>query len=136
MRRPRKVMAQMNVVPYIDVMLVLLVIFMVTAPMMKTGVEVDAPEANAKPLTSNNQQEPVIVMVDQTGKYFIEGETPLSLDEITNTIKTKVLEAADRPIYVKGDGRVEYQYLMQAMVAVQKAGAKKIGLMADPERNP
>ncbi|MBK8452351.1 MAG: biopolymer transporter ExbD [Thiofilum sp.] len=136
MRRPRKVMAQMNVVPYIDVMLVLLVIFMITAPMMKTGVEVNAPEADAKPLTTNNQQEPLIVTVDRSGQYFIEGDTPMSLEQITQFIQTKVLEAAERPVYVKGDGRVEYQYLMQAMVAVQKAGAKKIGLMADPERNP
>lgn len=136
MRRPRKVMAQMNVVPYIDVMLVLLVIFMITAPMMKMGVEVDAPEADAKPLTTNNQQEPLIVTVDRSGQYFIEGDTPMSLEQITQFIQTKVLEGAERPVYVKGDGRVEYQYLMQAMVAVQKAGAKKIGLMADPERNP
>lgn len=136
MRRPRKVMAQMNVVPYIDVMLVLLVIFMITAPMMKTGVEVNAPEADAKPLTTNNQQEPLIVTVDRSGQYFIEGDTPMSLEQITQFIQTKVLEATERPVYVKGDGRVEYQYLMQAMVAVQKAGAKKIGLMADPERNP
>lgn len=136
MRRPRKPMAQMNVVPYIDVMLVLLVIFMITAPMMKTGVEVNAPEADAKPLTTNNQQEPLIVTVDRSGQYFIEGDTPMSLEQITQFVQAKVLEAAERPVYVKGDGRVEYQYLMQAMVAVQKAGAKKIGLMADPERNP
>ncbi|MEN9433954.1 MAG: hypothetical protein RLZZ422_1543 [Pseudomonadota bacterium] len=136
MRRPRKVMAQMNVVPYIDVMLVLLVIFMVTAPMMKTGVEVDAPEANANPLTTNNQQEPLIVIVDKKGEYFIEGDSPMSLEQVTDTVKAKVLQAATTPVYVKGDGNVEYKYLMQAMVAVQKAGAKKIGLMADPERNP
>lgn len=136
MRRPRKVMAQMNVVPYIDVMLVLLVIFMVTAPMMKTGVEVDAPEANANPLTTNNQQEPLIVIVDKKGEYFIEGDSPMSLEQVTDTVKAKVIQAATTPVYVKGDGNVEYKYLMQAMVAVQKAGAKKIGLMADPERNP
>lgn len=136
MRRPRKAMAQMNVVPYIDVMLVLLVIFMITAPMMKMGVEVDAPEANANPLTTNNQQEPLIVVVDREGKYFIESDTALSLEQVTELVTAKVREAANRPIYVKGDGRVEYHYLMQAMVAVQKAGAKKIGLMAEPERNP
>jgi biopolymer transport protein TolR len=129
-------MAQMNVVPYIDVMLVLLVIFMVTAPMMKTGVEVDAPEANANPLTTNNQQEPLIVIVDKKGEYFIEGDSAMSLEQVTDTVKAKVLQAATTPVYVKGDGNVEYKYLMQAMVAVQKAGAKKIGLMADPERNP
>jgi biopolymer transport protein TolR len=129
-------MAQMNVVPYIDVMLVLLVIFMVTAPMMKTGVEVDAPEANANPLTTNNQQEPLIVIVDKKGEYFIEGDSPMSLEQVTDTVKAKVIQAATTPVYVKGDGNVEYKYLMQAMVAVQKAGAKKIGLMADPERNP
>ncbi|WP_020558933.1 protein TolR [Thiofilum flexile] len=136
MRRPRKAMAQMNVVPYIDVMLVLLVIFMITAPMMKTGVEVDAPEANADPLTTNNQQEPLIVVVDHEGKYFLEGDNPMSLEEITDVIQDKIRASAERPVYVKGDGRVEYHYLMQAMVAVQKAGAKKIGLMAEPERNP
>lgn len=132
MRRPKRVMAQMNVVPYIDVMLVLLVIFMVTAPMLKAGVEVDIPEVDAAPLTANNQQEPITVIVSREGEFFLESETPASQAEITRHIQTQIADAPERQIYVRGDGKVEYQYLMQAMVAVQQAGATKIGLMADP----
>lgn len=132
MRRPKRVMAQMNVVPYIDVMLVLLVIFMVTAPMLKAGVEVDIPEVDAAPLTANNQQEPITVIVSREGEFFLESETPASQAEITRYIQTQIADTPERQIYVRGDGKVEYQYLMQAMVAVQQAGATKIGLMADP----
>jgi len=136
MRRTRKPMAQMNVVPYIDVMLVLLVIFMVTAPMLKAGVEIDAPDANASPLTTNNQQEPLIISVSRDGKYYLDSQTDVSLSEVSDFVRTQMTQTHDRPVYVKADGGVEYQYLMQAMVAVQQAGAKKIGLMADPLGKP
>ncbi len=134
MRRARKSMAQMNVVPYIDVMLVLLVIFMVTAPMMQSGVEVDAPDADAAPLSADNQQEPLIIQVDQRGQYFLQDGEVLNTADITQYVAGQLGNQQQRPVYVRADASVEYRYLMAAMVAVQKAGAKKIGLMADPAK--
>jgi biopolymer transport protein TolR len=131
-RRHRRVMAEMNVVPYIDVMLVLLVIFMVTAPIMQTGVKVDAPDAQAEPLDANNQQEPLTIAVDAEGHFFLDDGSEVPADSITSYVSSQLDAKAERPIYVRADSTVEYRHLMNAMVAVQKAGAKKIGLMADP----
>lgn len=131
-RARRKPMSEMNVVPYIDVMLVLLVIFMVTAPIMKAGVEVDAPDAQAEPLTADNQQEPLTITVNRDGRFFLDDGSEVAADEITPYVSGQLDPEGTRPIYVRADGSVEYRYLMNAMVAVQQAGAKKIGLMADP----
>ncbi|SEA19242.1 biopolymer transport protein TolR [Thiothrix caldifontis] len=131
-RRRRKIMAEMNVVPYIDVMLVLLVIFMVTAPIMQTGVTVDAPDAQAEPLDANNQQEPLTISVDASGKLFLDDGTEVPAADVTEYVTSQLDAKAERPVYVRADSTVEYRHLMDAMVAVQQAGAKKIGLMADP----
>ena len=131
-RRPRRSMSQMNVVPYIDVMLVLLVIFMVTAPMMQTGVEVDAPDAQAEPLGADNQQEPLTIVVDKNGHFFLDDGSEVPAANVTQYVVSQLDPKAERPIYIRADSTVEYRYLMNAMVAVQQAGAKKIGLMADP----
>ncbi|PIE00566.1 MAG: protein TolR [Thiothrix nivea] len=132
-RRTRKSMAEMNVVPYIDVMLVLLVIFMVTAPMMQMGVEIDLPDADAKSLNANNQQEPLIISVDQSGQYFLSNQTPLNDAELHHYIAQQVVaQPGQRPIYIRAAASVEYQHLMRAMAAAQQAGAEKIGLMAEP----
>lgn len=132
MRRRRRSMAQMNVVPYIDVMLVLLVIFMVTAPMLQSGVDINLPDADATTLTSDNQQEPLIINVDQSGQYFLQDGSAMSAADITTYVRGEMDEAGRRPVYVRADAVVENRYLMTLLVAVQKAGAKQIGLMADP----
>lgn len=131
MRRTRKAMAEMNVVPYIDVMLVLLVIFMVTAPMLHSGVDINLPQANTSPLASDNQQEPLIINVDQMGQYFLQDGTALTLDGISHHIATELAQQ-QRPVYVRADESVQYKFLMAAMVALQDGGAANIGLMADP----
>jgi biopolymer transport protein TolR len=131
-RRKRRAMSQMNVVPYIDVMLVLLVIFMVTAPMMQTGVEVDAPDAQAESLSADNQKEPLTISVNKEGQFFLDDGSEVAAGNITQYVAGQLDPKGERPIYVRADGSVEYRYLMNAMVAVQQAGAKKIGLMADP----
>lgn len=131
-RRRRKIMAEMNVVPYIDVMLVLLIIFMVTAPIMQTGITVDAPDAQAEPLDANNQQEPLTISVDASGRLFLDDGAEVPAANITAYVSSQLDARAERPVYVKADSTVEYRHLMNAMVAVQQAGAKKIGLMADP----
>jgi biopolymer transport protein TolR len=129
----KKQMAEMNVVPYIDVMLVLLVIFMVTAPMMQSGVEIDLPEANAESIGANNQTEPVQIAVDSSGKFHLgeaETENPA---ELAQQIADQLKDKPNRPVYIQGDRAVNYDFIMRAMVAAQKAGAKNIGLIAANE---
>ncbi|MFZ1345217.1 ExbD/TolR family protein [Thiothrix eikelboomii] len=132
MRRARKSMAQMNVVPYIDVMLVLLVIFMVTAPMMQAGVAIDAPDADASPLQSDNQQEPLIILVDQRGQYLLQDGDTLNAKQLTTYVKEQLAGKRNRAVNIRADAGVEYQYVMTAMVAAQRAGATAIHLLADP----
>lgn len=132
MRRARKSMAQMNVVPYIDVMLVLLVIFMVTAPMMQSGVSIDAPDADASPLQSDNQQEPLIILVDQRGQYLLQDGDKLNAKQLATYVQEQLEGKRNRAVNIRADAGVEYQYVMTAMVAAQKAGATAINLLADP----
>lgn len=132
MKRTRKSMAQMNVVPYIDVMLVLLVIFMVTAPMMQSGVAIDAPDADASLLQSDNQQEPLIILVDQRGQYLLQDGDQLNAKQLATYVKEQLEGKRNRAVNIRADAGVEYQYVMTAMVAAQKAGATAINLLADP----
>lgn len=134
MKRARKSMAQMNVVPYIDVMLVLLVIFMVTAPMMQSGVSIDAPDADASPLQSDNQQEPLIILVDQRGQYLLQDGDKLNAKQLASYVMQQLESKRNRAVNIRADAGVEYQYVMTAMVAAQKAGATAINLLADPVR--
>ncbi|MDD5391901.1 MAG: ExbD/TolR family protein [Thiothrix sp.] len=131
-RRKRRSMSQMNVVPYIDVMLVLLVIFMVTAPMMQTGVNVDAPDAQADALHADNQLEPLQIGVDKAGTFLLDNGDEVDATGLQRYVTQELDPKAERPVYIRADSTVEYRYLMNAMVAAQQAGAKKIGLMADP----
>lgn len=134
--KKRRVMAEMNVVPYIDVMLVLLVIFMVTAPMMQTGVQIDLPDAEATTLETDNSQGPLFIAVDQAGEITLENGTDvfeqLTESDLTSKILGQLGEKNTRPVYIRADSDVPYSQIMQVMVAAQKAGAKKIGLMAEP----
>ncbi|HMT91768.1 biopolymer transporter ExbD [uncultured Thiothrix sp.] len=132
MKRTRKSMAQMNVVPYIDVMLVLLVIFMVTAPMLQSGVAIDAPDADAAVLQSDNQQEPLIILVDQRGQYLLQDGDRLSSKQLDNYVAQQLVGKRNKAVNIRADAGVEYQYVMTAMVAAQKAGATAINLLADP----
>lgn len=134
--KKRRVMAEMNVVPYIDVMLVLLVIFMVTAPMMQAGVQIDLPNADASTLETDSSQGPLYIAVDEMGVITLEDGTDVSSElsesELTSQITGQLGEKGTRPVYIRADSNVPYKQIMQVMVAAQKAGAKKIGLMAEP----
>lgn len=132
-RKRRKPVSDINVVPYIDVMLVLLIIFMVTAPLMNLGVELDLPQANANPL--DTPDDPVIVSVDSTGALFltIGGEREsIDIDGLTTKIGAFVRNNPKVPVLVGGDRNVSYGRVYEAMVALQAAGAPRVGLMADP----
>lgn len=130
-QRRRKPMSDMNVVPYIDVMLVLLVIFMVTAPMMQAGVTVNLPNVDAKPLETNSQQEPLVLTVDVDGNYLLDDGSEIQLMAISQYVNSYLGEVPDKPIYVNADDKSTSGSVVRLMAAIQKAGATSIGMMAD-----
>lgn len=138
-KRSRRPMAEINVVPYIDVMLVLLVIFMITAPLLTQGVQVDLPKAASKPLSAA-EKEPLIVSVDAQGQYFLNiSSTPgVPINEATLMQKVGAelskakREGREQRVYVKGDQSVNYGRVVHAMVVLQKAGAPSVGLITQP----
>ena len=131
--KKRRAMAEMNVVPYIDVMLVLLVIFMVTAPMMQSGVNVDVPNADAGLLESDNEQPPLYIVIRENGDLSLgSSEEIISNLELTEQMQGELGETGNRPVYIRADGNVIHTYVTQAMLAAQKAGAKKISWMTEP----
>ena len=131
--RPRRAMAEINVVPYIDVMLVLLVIFMVTAPMLEQGVEIELPEAAAEPLPVEPTQEPVVVSVDGQGAVYLnvgDERTAIDLATLTEQVAKIVRQRPNVQVTLRGDGTVAYQSIMQVMGALQSAGANNLGLVS------
>ena len=132
----RKRMSEINVVPYIDVMLVLLVIFMVTAPLFHQGVEVELPSAPAKPLEKTDEnQEPLIISVDRKGQIFVNKsdtpDKPLADGQFRNQIR-EILSKDSSPVYVRGDNNVDYGRVVTVMVMLQSAGAENVGLITEP----
>ena len=130
----RKPMAEINVVPYIDVMLVLLIIFMITAPMLMQGVEVELPDAASEPI-ENQEDEPLIVSIKADGSYYITlGATPEQPEQLA-VIKEKVgkiLKAKPKtPVLVWGDEKVPYGTVVVLMGQLQEAGAKSVGLVTE-----
>ena len=132
-RRRRRPMAEINVVPYIDVMLVLLVIFMITAPLLKTGVDVDLPSANAKP--QEVKTEPLVATVDAEGKFYLNvGEDPKSAvsEQRLVTLATAVIRRnPERQVLVRGDKGVNYEKVVRLMALLQRAGVPQVGLVAE-----
>ena len=131
--KKKKMMSEINVVPYIDVMLVLLIIFMVTAPLLSTGVSVDLPQAASEPL-ENNDEEPFVVTVDADGRYYLndDEEEVATAREIELKARAVLERNPDLPFLVRGDGAAEYATVVQAMVLLQKAGVASVGLVTDP----
>ncbi len=133
----RKLKNEINVVPYIDVMLVLLIIFMVTAPLMNLGVDVQLPESNAKSITE--QKDPVVVSVDRDGNYFLAIETgnnqAVDVDTLGARVRALVANNPDVAVYVAADGTGSYQNVMDAMVLLQNAGVERVGLMSQPRQD-
>jgi len=131
----RKLSSDINVVPYIDVMLVLLIIFMITAPLMTQGVDVELPKTDSQPMPT--PQEPLILSVDAQGRYYLnKGDEPTNeLDEkallarMTETLQAK----PDTMVLVQGDTKVSYGEVAHAMALLQQAGIKKIGFVTKPQ---
>lgn len=136
--RRRRLIGEINVVPYIDVMLVLLVIFMVTAPMLTLGIKVRLPEASAEPIppTAAKDPPPLVLSIDARGRWFLSvGRQPdQPIDDKTATARaTAVLRRyPDVQVLVKGDARVPYGRVIEAMAMLQRSGAKRIGFLTDP----
>lgn len=137
--RRRGLLAEINVVPYIDVMLVLLVIFMITAPLLSQGVRVDLPQASAQPLTTK-EQEPIIISIDAQGLYYVNiasnpdqaVDAAALIAQVTAGIKDNAQGQAPRQVLVKGDQHVDYGKVVQAMVLLQQAGVQGVGLITEP----
>ncbi len=120
--------SEINITPMVDVMLVLLIIFMVAAPMMTSGVTVDLPKANATPLPG--QDEPLSVSVTATGKIYIQKE-PILLKELQTKINAVAHEKKDTRIFVRGDKNVDYGKMMQVVGEINAAGFNKVALITD-----
>ncbi len=134
-------MSQINVVPFIDVMLVLLIIFMITAPMLQQGVEVDLPEAEAEALEEEQQAaEPLVVTVDAGGAMSLNQgpyvNEPLAPQELTEIVREFLAAQPGTQTYVRGDRHVDYGRVIDAMIALQRAGGGRVGLITEPPRDP
>lgn len=135
----RKSMAEINVVPYIDVMLVLLLIFMITTPLLSQGVDVDLPQATSKPLSSE-EKEPIVVSVDAQGQFFLNISNapaePITAQALMEQVSAELQKPSQthqpQQVLVKGDQNVDYGQIMQAMILLQQAGAPSVGLITAP----
>lgn len=132
----RKLIGEINVVPYIDVMLVLLVIFMVTAPLLTQGIEVELPKAGAEPIDDVPNHPPLVVSVDAEGNLYVnvgdDEDEPASGKEIVARVGAVLRNRPDTPILVKADRSVPYGNVVGAMVLLQRGGAESIGFVTDP----
>ena len=136
-RKGRRLVAEMNVVPYIDVMLVLLIIFMVTAPMLTQGIKVDLPKASAEPLPPDpSDVKPLILSVDAEGRYYLNigsnEESAIDDNTVVQRVKTVLGREPKTPVLVKADQNVPYGRVVTGMVLLQQSGAEKVGFITDP----
>ena len=134
MRKRRKLKAEINVVPYIDVMLVLLIIFMVTAPLLNLGVDIQLPQSTAKAVQAD--KEPIVITVAQGGKLFLAlGAAPregIDADNLVRKVSAFVRQNPQVPVYIAGDNRATYGEVYTILPALQQAGVTKVGLMSQP----
>ena len=138
-QKRRRLMGEINVVPYIDVMLVLLIIFMITAPLLTQGVQVELPDADAKPIDPEllKDREPLVLSVDRDGRYFLnvggDEDSPVGEAEVARRTGAVLERDPATPVLVKADERVPYGSVVRGMVILQQAGATKIGFLTDPK---
>ena len=136
--RRRRLMGEINVVPYIDVMLVLLIIFMITAPLLTQGIDVELPKTDAQPIPTS--QEPVILSVDDEGRLYLnrgdEASRSLSDKELTERVAGLIKDQPGTMVLVQGDTKASYGDVAHAMTLLQSVGAKKIGFVTQPQDLP
>lgn len=130
-RHARGVMSEINVTPMVDVMLVLMIIFMVAAPLLTVGVPIDLPETAAKPM--EGQTDPINISIDAAGKVFIQ-DSEISFDELVPKLMAVAKNGVEDRIYVRGDKTADYGMVMRVMARISAAGFKKIGLITLEEQ--
>jgi len=134
-RSKRKPMSDINVVPYIDVMLVLLIIFMITAPMMTQGIKIDLPKLDAGVVETEKNAEPIIVSINSSGAYYLEmsasAKKPLELDDLLVKVEAILGQRPTTSVLVRGDKNVDYGSVIALMAALQSAGANGVGLITE-----
>ena len=122
--------SEINVTPFVDVMLVLLIIFMVTAPLMQQGIDVDLPDTTTQPLRM--QDEPLILTVDKSGKYHL-GRREIAEADLREKLEA-IFEGRDsKEIFLRADENVAYRFVVKALAAAREAGATKLGMVTEPE---
>lgn len=126
----KKLLGEINVVPYIDVMLVLLVIFMITAPLLTTGVQVDLPQASANPM-DNPDRETLVVTVDRQGKYFLDDRS-IGTEALVTRVAAILRLRPQTPVLIRGDRQASYNDVVKLMALLQAAGAPSVGLVTQP----
>jgi biopolymer transport protein TolR len=131
----KRPISDINVVPYIDVMLVMLVIFMITAPLLNQGVEVSLPQAEAEPI-GDSQKDPLVLTVDAAGRYFLnvgsDPEQSVDADTLVLQVSAVLRRRPGAPVLVRGDANVDYGLVVAAMSLLQQAGASRVGLVTEP----
>jgi biopolymer transport protein TolR len=125
----RRVMADINVTPLVDVMLVLLIIFMVTAPMLTQGVDVNLPKASAKAMRSDEER--LVLTVDANSRIFI-GKQPVEFNRLSPVLKRIVSQRADRQVYFRADRSVPYGFVVKVIAEVRNSGIEKLGMVTEP----
>ncbi|HBF48594.1 MAG TPA: protein TolR [Shewanella frigidimarina] len=134
-RKRRRPVAEINVVPYIDVMLVLLIIFMVTAPIVSQGVKVELPQGNAESLPPDSKP-PIVASIDAAGQYFLNigsssNSEVMDLEQVSTEVGALIQLEPLRPVVVKADRMIPYESVIQLMISLQGAGVPAVGLMTD-----
>jgi biopolymer transport protein TolR len=133
-KRRKKLMSDINVVPYIDVMLVLLVIFMITAPLLSQGVKVDLPKAAAR-VVDTQDRETLVVTVTSEGKYYLDDRS-ISPEELGKKVAAILRLRPQTPVLIRGDRQANYGEVVKTMSLLQAAGAPSVGLLTEPPRKP
>lgn len=133
-----KPMGEINVVPFIDVMLVLLVIFMITTPLLTQGVDVDLPQVTSEPIETQEDSDPIVISVDREGNYFItlgEDTSVVSLDQMAERIIAILERRPGTPVMVRGDRNVPYGQIVLLMSTLQRSGVANVGLLSEPPQD-
>ena len=125
----RRMMAEINVTPLVDVMLVLLIIFMVTAPMLTQGVDVNLPQANAKAMRA--EEERLVITVDMHSRIFV-GKQPVEFNRLSSALQAIVARRTDRQVYFRADRAVPYGFVVKVIAEVRNAGVEKLGMVTEP----
>jgi biopolymer transport protein TolR len=137
-KKERRLMGEINVVPYIDVMLVLLIIFMITAPLLTQGISVDLPAVGAELLDPDllRENEPLVLSVDREGKFYLnisdDPDAPVDEQTVIDTTAAVIRRNAETPVLVKADENVPWGRLARGMVLLTQAGAANVGMITDP----